>query len=145
MNNYPNPEHTHETGPGYANGYQQQPYPQPSQQPFYAPQQYPPPGYPPQPQQVAYPYPQQQMMVSQPMPYPQPMYMPQTNVNVNIGYQRPQQVSMLVRMIYFCFVGWWLGMFWLGLALGFCVSIIGLPIGLMMLNRLGAVMTLSRR
>lgn len=131
MNNYPN-----QSNPEYQGGYQQQP----PQQPYYPPQQT---GYPPQqpmpPQYQQGPYPQQQMM------YPQPMMAPQTQVNVNIGYQRPQQISMLVRFIYFCFVGWWIGMFWLGIALGFCCSIIGLPIGLMMLNRLGAVMTLSRR
>ena len=164
MNNYPNQEHPQETGPDYANGYQSQPYPQQPQQPIYPPQQYQPPGgyppsqplapgYPPQQQPMAYPQagyvPQQQMMMPQtpqPMMYPQPMMMaPQMNVNVNIGNQRPQQVSMLVRMIYFCLVGWWAGMFWLSIALSFCCSIIGLPIGLMMFNRLGAVMTLSRR
>jgi uncharacterized membrane protein YccF (DUF307 family) len=77
-------------------------------------------------------------------PYPQQMMYPQQQINVNVGYQRPQ-ISMLVRMIYFLCLGWWLGLFWLSIALSFCVSIIGLPIGLMMLNRLGAVMTLSSR
>lgn len=86
-------------------------------------------------------------MMPQQMPYQQPQMMmaPQMNVNVNLGNQRPQQLSMGLRMLYFIFIGAWLGMLWLGIALGFCCSIIGLPIGLMMLNRLGAVMTLSRR
>jgi hypothetical protein len=146
MNQYPNgpqppsnSEHSQETGQGYANGYQ----PQQFQSPGYPPPQAVPPQYPPQPQMG---YPQQMMpqYPQQPMMQPQ-MMMPQMNVNVNIGNQRPQQISMLVRMIYFVFVGWWLGMFCLGVALSLCCSIIGLPIGLMILNRLGAIMTLSRR
>ncbi|HEX3642927.1 MAG TPA: YccF domain-containing protein [Ktedonobacteraceae bacterium] len=122
MNSYPN-----QPNPEYQGGYQQQP----PQQPYYPPQQ------------AGYPY--QQPVPPQYQPYPQQMMYPQQQINVNVGYQRPQQISMLVRFIYFCFVGWWIGMLWLGIALGFCCSIIGLPIGLMMLNRLGAVMTLSRR
>lgn len=120
MNNYSN------YPPEYSQGYQ------PQQPPVYHPQQPVPPSYP----QPGYGMPQQQMA------YQQPMYAPQ--INVNMGYQRPQ-VSMGIRMLYFIFIGSWLGICWLGIALGFCCSIVGLPIGLMMLNRLGAVMTLSRR
>lgn len=162
MNQYSNPEHTGDTGPGYTNGYQSQPYPPQQPQQFQQPGYHPPqpmPGYPPQTPPVTYPpqqpmqqgYPQQQMIYPQQMPYQQPMMqpqmmmMPQMNVNVNVGNQSPQQVSMLVRIIYFCFVGWWLGMFWLGIALSLMATIIGLPIGLMMINRTGAIMTLSRR
>ena len=70
--------------------------------------------------------------------------MPQMNINVNVN-QRPEQINMLIRMIYFLFVGWWLGFMWLGIALVFMATVIGLPIGLLMINRTGAVMTLSRR
>jgi uncharacterized membrane protein YccF (DUF307 family) len=79
------------------------------------------------------------------MMMPQPMYAPQANVNVTMGYQQKPQVSMLVRMIYFCLIGWWLGLFCIGVALSLCCSIIGLPLGLMILNRIGAIMTLSTR
>jgi uncharacterized membrane protein YccF (DUF307 family) len=91
---------------------------------------------------MAYPYPQQ-MMMPQPMPYPQPMYMPQTNVNVNIGYQQKKQIPMIIRIVYFLCIGMYLGMFWLGVALFLCCTIIGLPLGLMMLNQLPAVLTLK--
>jgi hypothetical protein len=144
LNNYPD---NTDTG-NYSNGYQQHPYPQ---QPYYPPPQhgYPMPAqYPPQ-QPMPYPYqqpmyPQQQMMMpQQPMPYQQPMYMPQTNVNVNIGYQQKQQLPAIVRILYFLFIGMYLGMFWAGFALFLCCTIIGLPLGILMFNQLPAVMTLK--
>lgn len=49
----------------------------------------------------------------------------------------------LVRALYFCFVGLWLGALWTGLAWFLLVTIIGLPLGLMMLNRIPQVMTLK--
>ena len=105
----------------YPNGAQQPPH-QGYQQPY-------------QPQGQGYP--------TQPYYPPQMMYQPQMNVNVNIG--KPHQVNMILRIIYFFCIGFWLGMLWLSIALGFMASFIGLPIGLLMINRLGSVMTLSRR
>jgi hypothetical protein len=49
----------------------------------------------------------------------------------------------LVRALYFCFIGLWLGALWTGLAWFLLVSIIGLPLGLLMLNRIPQVMTLK--
>ncbi|GAB4434418.1 MAG: hypothetical protein OHK0015_24140 [Chloroflexi bacterium OHK40] len=49
----------------------------------------------------------------------------------------------LVRALYFCFVGIWLGAIWTGVAWLLLVSIIGLPLGLLMLNRIPQVMTLK--
>ena len=54
--------------------------------------------------------------------------------------QRP----MWIRAVYFIFVGWWLGAFYLAAAWFLCVILITLPIGLYMFNRVGAVMTLLR-
>ncbi len=54
--------------------------------------------------------------------------------------QRP----MWVRAVYFIFVGWWLGAFYLALAWFLCVILITLPLGLYLFNRVGAVMTLLR-
>ncbi len=55
-----------------------------------------------------------------------------------------EQRPMLQRALWFIFVGWWLGALWMGLAYVLCVIIIGLPIGLMMFDRTGGVMTLLR-
>src|SRR6266571_3333064 len=128
----------------------QQQWPQPPQenpqQPMAAPQrmpqQYPPqqqwpqpppgnPGQPmvaPQMQQPGYPYPSQ------------PMMMPQQVVNVNI---QQHQHGFFVRALYFIFIGWWAGLIWLNVGYFFVLTIIGLPFGLVMLNRLPYVLTLK--
>jgi uncharacterized membrane protein YccF (DUF307 family) len=54
------------------------------------------------------------------------------------------QRSFLLRTVYFLLVGWWFGAIWSLLAWLLCVSLIGLPFGVMMYNRLPAVMTLRR-
>lgn len=50
---------------------------------------------------------------------------------------------LLLRALYFLFVGTWLGILWIVLAWLLIASIVGLPLGLMMLNRLPQVMTLK--
>jgi uncharacterized membrane protein YccF (DUF307 family) len=54
------------------------------------------------------------------------------------------QIPLLIRAVWFLFFGWWIGWFYLLIAWILCVIIIGLPIGLWMMNRVGAVMTLLR-
>jgi len=75
-------------------------------------------------------------------PYPpvQPLMMPQQIVNVNI---QQHQHSLFVRALYFFFIGWWAGLIWLNIGYFFVLTVIGLPIGLLMLNRLPLVMTLK--
>lgn len=41
----------------------------------------------------------------------------------------------ILRLIYFLLIGWWAGFVWIGVAILLCVSVIGLPIGLMMFSR----------
>src|SRR6266704_3095687 len=107
----------------------------PQQQPFYPPMQ-PPYGAPP----VPYPY---------PYPYPPPM-MPQVAMQTNVivqqqpTYQR-EQLSFLVRALYFCFIGWWLGIVWATFALTLIFTIIGAPIGILMLTMLPTIMTLYQK
>jgi len=66
--------------------------------------------------------------------------MPQQIVNVNI---QQHQHSLFVRALYFFFIGWWAGLIWLNIGYFFVLTVIGLPIGLLMLNRLPLVMTLK--
>jgi len=54
------------------------------------------------------------------------------------------QYPLWARAIYFILVGWWLGGIYLAIAWFLCVILITLPIGLLMFNRVGAVMTLLR-
>ncbi len=55
-----------------------------------------------------------------------------------------EQLPWWVRGIWFVLVGWWLGAIYLAVAWFLCVIIITLPIGLWLMNRVGAVMTLLR-
>jgi uncharacterized membrane protein YccF (DUF307 family) len=54
------------------------------------------------------------------------------------------QPPFLLRAIYFVLVGWWFSLIWALLGWLLCVIIIGLPLGVLMLNRLPAVTTLMR-
>lgn len=56
----------------------------------------------------------------------------------------PAQRPVLVRAIWFLCIGLWVGAAWLVVAWLLCVLIVTLPIGLLMMNRVGAVMTLLR-
>ncbi len=70
-----------------------------------------------------------------------------TEVRDGVTYVRGAtvpQLPMLVRALWFLFVGWWLGALYAGFAWFLCVIIVTLPIGLWLYNRIGAVMTLLR-
>ena len=43
---------------------------------------------------------------------------------------------MFARFVYFVFIGWWLGLFVALAGIVLCATIIGLPLGTMLLNRL---------
>lgn len=50
---------------------------------------------------------------------------------------------LLLRVVYFIFIGLWLSGIWAAVAWVLCVTIIGLPLGLWMLNRLPQITTLQ--
>ncbi|ELY36452.1 hypothetical protein C496_21222 [Natronorubrum tibetense GA33] len=54
------------------------------------------------------------------------------------------QHSLVVRALYFVFVGWWLSFFWANLAAFLAVTIIGLPVAIWLANRLPFVTSLYR-
>jgi uncharacterized membrane protein YccF (DUF307 family) len=54
------------------------------------------------------------------------------------------QHNLLVRVLYFVFVGWWLSFLWANVANILAVTIIGLPVAIWMLNRLPFVLSLYR-
>jgi len=58
--------------------------------------------------------------------------------------RRPEQSSLLLRAVYFVFVGWWLSLLWMTVAYAFTVSIIGLPIAIWMFGKLPYVVSLYR-
>lgn len=52
-------------------------------------------------------------------------------------------LSVLGRSLYFVLVGWWLALLWGALAYLACVSVVLLPLGTVMFNRLPQVLTLK--
>jgi uncharacterized membrane protein YccF (DUF307 family) len=61
-----------------------------------------------------------------------------------ISYQGARQRSLWLRAIWFVLVGWWAALIWMIVAYLISLTIIGIPIGIMMLNRLPEVFTLHR-
>jgi uncharacterized membrane protein YccF (DUF307 family) len=54
------------------------------------------------------------------------------------------QNPFILRALYFVLIGWWFSLIWSLLGWLLCVTIIGLPLGVLMLNRLPEVTTLMR-
>jgi len=63
--------------------------------------------------------------------------------NSSVYIQQQKGPGLLIRALYFIFVGLWLGGIWTTIAWFLIITIIGLPLGLLMLNRLPQVMTLK--
>jgi len=57
--------------------------------------------------------------------------------------QRSDGAGLLIRALYFVLFGWWFSAIWAVVAWVLCVTIIGLPVGLFMLNRMPQVVTLK--
>ena len=104
-------------------------------------QQYPPrpPWQQPQQQQPYYPRPQY------PQQYPSPqqpwMQSPQQQPQLTVNVAR-QETPMVIRLLYFLFIGWWLGLLWVSIAVCLICTIIGAPAGFIMLAMTGKVMLL---
>ena len=54
------------------------------------------------------------------------------------------QVFWPIRALYFVLVGWWFSAIWLAIAWALCTTVIGLPFGFWMFNRVPAIVTLAR-
>jgi len=69
-----------------------------------------------------------------------------TDADGIIRYERiaTEQTSALIRLAYFIVIGWWLSAFWMAAAWLLCVTIVGIPLGMMMVNRLPFVFSLHR-
>jgi len=62
----------------------------------------------------------------------------------NVQYVTSQSgPGLLIRVLWFLFIGWWLGLIWVLIAWFFNLTIIGLPLGLFMINNIPQVMTLK--
>jgi uncharacterized membrane protein YccF (DUF307 family) len=55
-----------------------------------------------------------------------------------------EQSSLLLRLLWFVFIGWWASLAWMIASYLLMLTIIGIPLGLMMVNRLPFVFSLHR-
>ncbi len=55
-----------------------------------------------------------------------------------------EQSSALLRLAYFLLIGWWLSALWMAVAYGLLLTVLGIPFGLLMANRLPFVFSLHR-
>jgi uncharacterized membrane protein YccF (DUF307 family) len=84
---------------------------------------------------------QQQTYPTQPPVMVQNYYQQSAPPPVAVNVERPGP-NFLLRVLWFILIGWWLGLIWLIVGYVLCVTIILLPIGLAMLNRLPQILTL---
>ena len=54
------------------------------------------------------------------------------------------QAGVLARAVYFIFVGWWASLVWAHVAWALCVTVVGIPLGVWMFERLPYVTSLYR-
>ena len=69
------------------------------------------------------------------------------NLDLSTGrtkYLGVRQRSWLIRAVYFIFIGWWFSLRWSFVGWLLCLTIIGLPFVILMLNRIPAVTSLQR-
>lgn len=59
--------------------------------------------------------------------------------------RRGTSPSLLVRAVYFLLVGWWATGIWLGVAWLLNLTIVGIPLGIKLINRVPLVLSLKRR
>jgi uncharacterized membrane protein YccF (DUF307 family) len=57
-------------------------------------------------------------------------------------YMEPTNPGCLVQLAWFVFIGWWLAQGWVAVAWFLIVSVVGMPMGVMMLNRVPQVLAL---
>ena len=62
---------------------------------------------------------------------------------VSTGGAVPQRF-ILTRAVYFVLIGWWFSAIWMEVAYVLCATIIGLPLGFWMFDRVPAVVSLHR-
>lgn len=58
---------------------------------------------------------------------------------------RVEQHNILLRALWFIFIGWWATFLWLHVAYVLCMTVVGLPLGFVMFDATPKVLTLEKR
>jgi uncharacterized membrane protein YccF (DUF307 family) len=66
------------------------------------------------------------------------------NLEYVTGAARVPQRNIVLRALYFVLIGWWLSAIWMEAAYAVCLTIIGLPIGFWMFDKVPALVSLHR-
>ncbi|WP_312908752.1 YccF domain-containing protein [Natronosalvus caseinilyticus] len=61
-----------------------------------------------------------------------------------VGSAKKDQHSLVVRGVWFVFVGWWASGIWMGIAYLLSLTILGLPVAIIMYNKLPFVVSLYK-
>lgn len=64
--------------------------------------------------------------------------------NGGVRHVDTPQEPLLLRALWFVFIGWWLSGIWIEVAYLLCATIIGLPLGFWMFDRVPAIVSLRR-
>ncbi|NLE76227.1 MAG: YccF domain-containing protein [Chloroflexi bacterium] len=74
----------------------------------------------------------------------QPLTVRTVGNNLQILPGSPQQAPLLLRALYFLLIGWWFSAIWMEAAFLLCATVVGLPLGFWMFDRVPAIVSLHR-
>jgi uncharacterized membrane protein YccF (DUF307 family) len=66
-------------------------------------------------------------------------------MNQNIVYQQTSRPGCLIQLLWYWFLGWWLGLIWVSVAWFLMLTVIGIPVAVVMLNNVSQIIALRGR
>lgn len=66
-------------------------------------------------------------------------------MNQKIVYQQTSRPGCLIQLLWYWFLGWWLGLIWVSVAWFLMLTVIGIPVAVVMLNNVSQIIALRGR